>query len=127
VIVLDASAALLALLASGPARQIVSSEQLHVPYLIDSELLSALRRQVAARRLGADDAWNVVDHWRRLGVARYPVFSLLDRIWALRNNVSAYDGSYVALAEGLDCTLVTADKRLAAAAGVRCPITVVSR
>jgi predicted nucleic acid-binding protein len=126
VIVLDASAALLALLASGRARQIVADEQLHVPHLIDSELASALRRRVSAGRIDADDAWNALDTWRRLAVARYPVFALLDRIWALRDNVSAYDGSYVALAESLDCALVTADKRLAAGPGVRCPITVVS-
>jgi predicted nucleic acid-binding protein len=125
-IVLDASAALLALLASGQARQIIAGEQLHVPHLIDSELASALRRRAAASRIGADDAWTALDTWRRLAVTRYPVFSLLDRIWALRDNVSAYDGSYVALAESLDCALVTADRRLAAAPGARCPITVVS-
>jgi predicted nucleic acid-binding protein len=127
VIVVDASAALFALLASGPARQIVAAEQLHVPHPVDLELASALRRRVAARRLGAEDAWNALDTWRRLGMTRYAVFSLLDRIWELRDSVSAYDGSYVALAESLGCALLTADERLARAPGVRCPVTVVSR
>jgi predicted nucleic acid-binding protein len=49
----------------------------------------------------------------------------LDRIWELRDNVSAYDAGYVALAEALGCGLLTADGRLAGAPGVRCPITVV--
>jgi predicted nucleic acid-binding protein len=127
VIVLDASAAVLALLSAGPARQIVAAEPLHVPQLIDTEVASALRRRVAARSIGAEDAWSTLDTWRRLGMTRYPVFSLLDRVWELRGNVSAYDGSYVALAETLGCALLTADGRLARAPGVRCPITVVSR
>jgi predicted nucleic acid-binding protein len=127
VIVVDASAALLALLSPGPARQIVGAEQLHVPHLIDSEVASGFRRGVAARWIGADEAWSALDTWRRLGMMRYPVFSLLDRIWELRENVSAYDGSYVALAEALGCALLTADGRLGRAPGVRCPITVVSR
>jgi predicted nucleic acid-binding protein len=127
VIVVDASAALLALLVAGPARQIVATEQLHVPHLIDCELASALRRAVAARRIGAGDAWNAIDRWRRLGMTRHPAFPLLDRIWGLRENVSAYDGSYVALAESLECALLTADGRLARAPGLRCPVTVLSR
>jgi predicted nucleic acid-binding protein len=60
-------------------------------------------------------------------MTRYAVFSLLERVWALRENVSAYDGSYVALAESLGCALLTADQRLARAPGVRCSVTVVSR
>jgi predicted nucleic acid-binding protein len=127
VIVVDASAAMFALLSSGPARQIVALEQLHVPHLVDSELASALRRRVAARRLDAERAWNALDTWRHLGMTRYPVFSVLDRVWELRDNVSAYDGSYVALAESLGCALLTADERLARAPGVRCPVTVVAR
>ena len=58
---------------------------------------------------------------------RYPVVGLLPRMWELRENVPAYDAAYVALAEALECALVTADARLAAAHGPRCPITVVRR
>jgi len=58
-------------------------------------------------------------------MTRYAVFSLLDRVWELRENVSAYDASYVALAELLECPLLTADDRLSRAPGVRCAITVV--
>jgi predicted nucleic acid-binding protein len=66
--------------------------------------------------------------WRRLGMTRYPVFSIVDRIWELRDNVSSYDASYVALAELLGCApLITADFRLSRAPGIRCPVTVVPR
>jgi predicted nucleic acid-binding protein len=60
-------------------------------------------------------------------MTRYPVFSLLDRVWELRDNLSAYDASYVALAELLDCSLLTADARLSRAPGIRCSITLVPR
>ena len=126
-IVVDASAALSALLNAGPARRVLAAEQLHVPHLIDSEVANGLRRAVIASEMDADAAWVALDTWRRLGMTRYPVFSLLDRVWELRDNISAYDASYVALAERLDCTLLTADGRLAGSPGVRCPITVIPR
>ena len=73
------------------------------------------------------NGWNALDTWRRLALTRYPAVGLLTRIWALRDNLSAYDATYVALAESLDCALVTADGRLSNAAQVQCPITVVPR
>jgi predicted nucleic acid-binding protein len=51
----------------------------------------------------------------------------LDRVWELRDNLSACDASYVALAELLDCNLLTADARRGRSPGVRCPVTVVPR
>ena len=126
-IVVDASAALSALLNDGPARRALGTEQIHVPHLIDSEVASGLRKGVAAHRLDADSGWRALDTWRRLGMTRYPVFSLLDRVWELRENLSAHDASYVALAELLDCNLLTADARLSRAPGARCAITVVPR
>ena len=123
----DASAALSALLNAGPARRALSSEQLHAPHLIDSEVASGLRRRVAAQQLGAGAGWAALDTLRRLGMTRYPVFSLVDRVWELRHNLSSYDASYIALAELLDCNLLTADARLGRAPGIRCPVTVVPR
>src|ERR1700752_4625821 len=111
-IVVDASAALAALLNNGQARQLIGAERLHTPHLIDSEIASGLRRQVQRNRLSAADGWNALRTWRRLGVTRYPVYSLFERVWEIRENFSAYDASYVALAETLDCALVTADTRL---------------
>jgi predicted nucleic acid-binding protein len=127
VIVIDASAALSALLNAGPARSALASEQLHAPHLVDSEVANGLRRMVAAEQLAADSGWIALDAFRRLGMTRYPVFSLLDRVWELRDNLSAYDASYVALAELLDCNLLTADARLSRAPGIRCSITLVPR
>jgi predicted nucleic acid-binding protein len=127
VIVVDASAAIAALLNAGPARTALEDQQLHVPHLIDVETASGLRRLVATGRLGADDGWAALDTWRRLGTTRHPVAGLLARVWQLRENVSAYDATYVALAEALGCPVVTADGRLGRAPGLRCPVTVVPR
>ena len=57
---------------------------------------------------------------------RHAVFPLLSRVWELRDNLTAYDACYVALAEALRAPLLTADARLAAAAGIRCTVTVVA-
>jgi predicted nucleic acid-binding protein len=126
-IVFDASAAVSGLLNDGPARRALAAGQIHVPHLVDTEVASALRRRVIARELDPDAGWLVLDTWRRLGMTRYPAPGLLERVWALRDNLSAYDASYIALAELLDCTLLTGDRRLARAPGIRCPVTVVPR
>ncbi len=124
-IVVDASAALAALLNDGPARRLLAAETLHSPHLIDAEVASGLRRQVRANTVGATEGWNALDTWRRLGLSRYGIQGVLERIWELRDNVSSYDACYVALAESLGCPLLTADARLSNAPGIRCPITVV--
>jgi hypothetical protein len=72
-------------------------------------------------------AWSALDAWRRLGMTRYPAHSLIDRIWELRENLSGHDATHVALAELLDCSLLTADSRLARSPGTGGPITVVPR
>ncbi len=105
----------------------MADEQVHVPHLIDTEIASVLRRRAGAGSLAPTHAWQALDTWRRLGVTRYATVALLARVWALRDNVSAYDATYVALAEQLDCTLVTADGRLGRAPGLRCPVTIVPR
>lgn len=126
-IVIDASAALSALLNAGPARQALSTQRLHAPHLIDSEVASGLRRRVAAGQLAAGAGWTALDTFRRLGMSRHATFPMLARVWELRDNLSAYDASYVALAELAGCALVTADARLSRAPGVACPVTVVPR
>ena len=126
-IVVDASAAVSALLNAGPAREALAEERVSAPHLIDPEISDALRRGVAASRIEPRDAWTALDRWRRLGMSRYAVLHLLGRVWELRENLSAYDASYVALAESLDCALLTADVRLGRTRGLRCPVTVVPR
>ena len=124
-IVVDASAALAALLNDGQARQLIGNDHLHTAHLIDSEIASGLRRLVHRGQLSPAGGWNVLGTWRRLAVTRYPVYGLFERIWEIRENFSAYDASYVALAETLDCALITADARLSNAGQALCPITVV--
>jgi predicted nucleic acid-binding protein len=83
-----------------------------------------MRRQVATRTVAAAQGGQALDVWRRLAVTRYAGSGLLGRVWELRDNLSAYDATYVALAEALGVELVTADARLARAPGVRCAVTV---
>jgi predicted nucleic acid-binding protein len=127
VIVVDASAALSAILNDGPAREALGAEQLHAPHLIDSEVASRLRRRVATAEMSAEAGWMCLDTWRRLGMTRYATYPILDRVWELRDNLSSYDASYVALAELLDCSLLTADRRLGRAPSIRCPILLLPR
>ncbi len=124
-IVADASVAVLALLNDGAARASLATERVAVPHLIDAELAHALRNRVRREEITEDQARVALDRWTRLGLGRVPAVGLLGRIWELRENVTAYDATYVALAEALDCPLVTADGRLGRAPGPRCAITVV--
>lgn len=70
------------------------------------------------------DAYRALGVWKELGLIRFAATPLLERVWDLRGTVTAYDAMYVALAENLECPLVTADARLAGANGPRCAITV---
>lgn len=131
-IVVDASAAVRALLHDGEARRYMSAESLVAPHLVDAEVIQALRRlaargSVSEKDAGRKDAGRAVRQWSRLGLTRLAVDGLTSRVWSLRHNLSAYDAGYVALAEALDCPLLTADARLAGAPGPSCPITVVPR
>jgi predicted nucleic acid-binding protein len=125
-IVVDASAALAGLLNAGVARDSLRTEDLHAPHVVDVEVAHVLRRQVITERLTSRSAARALATFQVLGLRRHPVTQLLGRIWELRNNLSAYDAAYVALAESLNCDLLTADGRLSRAPGLRCPVTVVS-
>lgn len=124
-IVVDASAAVLGLLNDGDARRSLAEQSSAVPHLADSEVVHALRSQVLRGSIPAGAGQAALATWMRLGIRRYPARGLLPRVWDLRTNLSSYDATYVALAESLDCELLTADARLAAAPGPRCPIVVV--
>ena len=121
----DASAAVSALLQNGDARQMLTENRLAAPHLVDAEVVQTLRRLTLRGLMAADDAEQAVHRWTRLGIERFPLVGLATRMWALRDNLSAYDAAYVALAETLGCPLLTADARLAAAPGPKCPTTVV--
>jgi predicted nucleic acid-binding protein len=90
---------------------------LWAPHLIDAEVGHSLRRRVAARQLDADDALEAIDDLIRLPLRRIAHRDLLDRAWALRDNLSFYDALYIALAERLEFPLLTLDDRLTNAVG----------
>jgi predicted nucleic acid-binding protein len=94
-----------------------ANRSLWVPHLIDAEVGQALRRRVAAGRLGEDRADAALLDLVRMPLRRIDHIGLIHRAWELRHNLSFYDGLYVALAEVLDVPLVTLDRRLAKAAG----------
>ena len=123
-IVVDASAAALALLDKGDARLHLSTDRLAAPHLVDAEVLQTMRNLVVQGSLTNSAAERSVQRWTRLEVQRFPIVWLSARVWALRHNVSAYDACYIALAEALDCPLLTADARLAIAPGPECSIIV---
>jgi predicted nucleic acid-binding protein len=123
-LVIDASAVVELLLgrpaAEGVARHIVDhGYELHAPELLDIEVLSALRRAVALRLASSERAGEAVGDLLDLPIARYPHEILVERVWELRDNFSACDAAYVALAEAVaegGAALLTADRRLANAA-----------
>ena len=96
------------------------SESVSAPDLVDVEAVSVLRERWLAGDLPAHRFRSAVDDLNDLPLDRYPAYPLMRRAYELRANVSAYDSAYVALAEVLDCPLVTVDERLARASGPRC-------
>ena len=119
-IVLDASAVVEWLLNTaagvGIAHRILSSgESLHTPHLLDAEVAQVLRRGVLARAISAERARQALNDLVQVRVQRYPHFPFLQRVWELHPNLTVYDALYVALAESLDATLLTRDRKIASA------------
>lgn len=106
--------------------RIVAGGEVSVPDLADVETVSVLRKRWIAGTLTARRFRDAVDDLLALPLTRYPTGPLMIRAYELRANVTAYDASYVAVAEALDCVLVTGDGRLARASGPRCSIEVLA-
>lgn len=88
-----------------------------------AEFLNVLRGLVLGHKITQDEATSVLERWSATHVEKLPYNPVvIARIWELRNNVSAYDAAYVAVAEKHDLALVTSDARLVSAPGVRCEL-----
>jgi predicted nucleic acid-binding protein len=128
-IVVDASVVVEAFLrrhASATIDRIFSAERvLHAPQLLDLEVAQVIRRYALRGEITQFRARQMLDLLRKAPMARYPHTPLLPRIWELRENLTAYDAAYVALAEALRGTLLTCDERIARAPGIRASVEVV--
>ena len=121
-IVVDASALVELLLDTDEAGAVAarlfdSGDSLAAPHLIDVEAAQVLRRYAQAGEIDDRRGREAMADLADMPIRRYPHDVLLPRVWDLRHNLTAYDATYVALAEALDAPLVTRDRRLAGAAG----------
>lgn len=94
------------------------------PELLDIEVVHVVRRLCRVGEIGDSEGITAIEFLMRLPMPRRSHRPYLPRIWELRHNLTAYEATYVALAEALRCPLVTTDVRLAAAAGIRCEVHV---
>jgi len=130
VIVLDASVMVDLLTKEAPQTahiraRLAGELEVHVPHLVDAEVTHTLRGLVLRDRLAAARARRAIRRFAVLPLVRWPQTPLLSRVFALRDQLTAYDATYVALAEGLGATLLTRDARMARAGGHRARIEVV--
>ncbi|MGI8727889.1 MAG: type II toxin-antitoxin system VapC family toxin [Solirubrobacterales bacterium] len=115
-IVVDASAAVDLLLRLEGSRRIaaaISAESaLDAPELIETEFVSCLRRWNRSGKIDAGRAREALDDFAALPLKLHRHSPLRSRVWDLRDHFSAYDATYVALAQSLDSPLLTTDARL---------------
>lgn len=128
VLVVDASVLAVALADDGAdgdtARTRLRGQDLAAPELLDLEVVSVLRGQLIAGTIDARRADLALTDLSAIPLKRAPHLPLLRRCWELRENLTTYDASYVALAEALGVLLLTGDQRIARAPGPRCQIEV---
>lgn len=107
-------------------KELRAAGDLAAPDLIDVETVAVLRKRWLARTISDQRFKAAIRDLEQLDFERVPTLRLMRRAYQLRADVTAYDAAYVALAEALECELLTGDKRLAAATGPRCVIRVLS-
>jgi predicted nucleic acid-binding protein len=127
-VVCDASALVALLLDDGPdgrwAADALRGADLNAPGLALFESANIIRRNELSGQISTDQAAQAHHDLLDLTIEQWPYEVLAARAWQLRPNVSCYDGSYVALAELTGATLVTLDRRLSRAPGLRCRVAV---
>lgn len=97
------------------------------PHIVDVEVFGVIRREHLVGRLDRTEATQAIDDLAAWPGERFGHRPLLARAWELRATVRGWDAMYVALAEALDATLLTTDRRLASATGPSCSVEVVDR
>ena len=129
--VVDASVLVAALIDSGHegkwAESLVAEGRLAGPELVLAEASNILRRLERAEQITRIEAATAYGDLLRLDIELFPFTPFAERVWALRGNLTSYDAWYVALAEALDCSLVTLDRRLSRASGPICEIIAPAR
>lgn len=100
---------------------------LHVPHLFEIEVASVLRRYALRHEFPDKRGVELIEDLGAMSISRYPHTALLPRVWELRDNLTAYDAAYIALAETLEAPLITTDARLARAPGIRAEVEVFDR
>jgi predicted nucleic acid-binding protein len=127
-LVVDAACVVAALVDSGPdgawADEILSADILAAPHLMPVEVANILRRAIMSGEISADTASMAHADLLALRVEFFPYAPFAPRVWELRDNLTAYDAWYVALAEELGAALATLDARLSRAPGPRCPFQI---
>ena len=108
----------------GRARETIAGEDLCAPHLIDCEVVSVIRRARLRGDVGEDRARQALADLAQITLVRAAHTHLLERMWELRAALTPCDAAYVALAEALEATLLTADRRLARAPGPTCRFAV---
>jgi predicted nucleic acid-binding protein len=129
--VVDASVLVVFYLSDDPRRtdvveRLTRGEALYAPAHLDAEVVSALRGLARVNPAVERAAPGAIRHLAGLPIRRLPLAPLLDRMWELRANVTAYDAAYVALAERLAAAVITCDAKLAAASGTRCTFDLIT-
>lgn len=97
-----------------------------VPEHWRTEVLAGTRGLLRRGKINSAEARHAVGWLQEVTVVTAPTAPLLDRMWEVRDNLSAYDAGYVAVAESYDLTLITADVRIQRAGVARCAVRVVS-
>jgi predicted nucleic acid-binding protein len=118
-----------ALIDGGPAGKAcadrLAGEDLAAPELVLIEAVGAVRGLLRGGKVDPADADRAIRLLPALPLQRFPHHTLLPRVWELRENVTAYDAAYLALAETLDAPLVTGDARLRRVPGARCAVEII--
>lgn len=108
------------------AARLATGDALFAPAHLDAEVVSALRGLSRSRPALGAQVPTALRHFAAFPIRRMAVAPLMQRMWELRDNVTAYDAAYVALAERLDAHLLTSDRKLAAATGPRCEFELIA-